>query len=59
VSRFPTSIEASPIFDRRLATLTRAPDASFEELRRLYPGNDRLRVPATVFNAVLKREEAI
>jgi hypothetical protein len=46
------------LFDR-LAALTRAPDASFAELRTLYEGDDRLRVPATVFNAVLNRPEAI
>jgi hypothetical protein len=46
------------LFDR-LAVLTRAPDASFAELRTVYEGDDRLRVPATVFNAVLNRPEAI
>ncbi len=46
-------------FFDRLAALTHAPDASFEELRSLYQGDDRLRVPATVFNAVLQRPEAI
>jgi len=46
------------LFDR-LAALTRAPDASFTELRTLYEDDDRLRVPATVFNAVLNRPEAI
>jgi hypothetical protein len=42
-----------------LAALTREPDAAFEELRRLYAGDERVRVPATVFNAVLNRAEAI
>jgi hypothetical protein len=46
------------LFDR-LAALTRTPDVSFAELRALYEGDDRLRVPATVFNAVLNRPEAI
>jgi hypothetical protein len=46
-------------FFDQLATLTRAPDAVFSELRKLYEGDDRLRVPATVFNAVLNRPEAI
>jgi hypothetical protein len=46
-------------FFDRLAALTRAPDSSFAELRRLYEGDDRVRVPATVFNAVLNRPEAI
>jgi hypothetical protein len=46
-------------FFDQLATLTRAPDAVFSELRKLYEGDDRLRVPVTVFNAVLNRPEAI
>lgn len=46
-------------FFDRIAELTRAPDASFTELRKLYEGDERLRVPATVFNAVLNRPEAI
>lgn len=46
-------------FFDRLATLTAAPDASFAELRALYEGNDRVRVPATVFNALLNRPEPV
>ncbi len=46
------------LFDR-LSTVTRAPDAAFTELRRFYEGDEDLRVPATVFNAVLNRPEAI
>jgi hypothetical protein len=46
------------LFDR-LATLTRTPDASFGELHDLYEADDRLRVPHTVFNAVLNRPEAV
>jgi hypothetical protein len=46
-------------FFDRLAALTREPDASFEELRGLYEGDDRLCVPATVFNAVLNRQEEL
>ncbi len=46
-------------FFDRLAALTRAPDASFKELRELYADDERLRVPATVFNAVLERTEAV
>jgi hypothetical protein len=47
-------------FFDRLAALTRAPDDSFDELRDLYQADERLRVPATVFNALLNRpEEAI
>ena len=41
-----------------LAALTRQPDASFEELRRLYQRDDRVRVPPTVFNALLNRPES-
>ncbi|MGH2562081.1 MAG: transglutaminase-like domain-containing protein [Thermomicrobiales bacterium] len=46
------------LFDR-LAPLTRTPDAALAELRALYEGDDRLRVPPTVRNAVLNRDEAI
>ena len=46
------------LFDR-LSTITRAPDATFAELCRLYEGNEDLRVPATVFNKVLNRPEAL
>jgi hypothetical protein len=54
----PLGDERLALFDR-LATLTRAPDREFAELRRLYEGDDRLRVPATVFNAVRNCPEAI
>jgi hypothetical protein len=50
--------EAVAFFDR-LAALTRAPDAAFAELRPLYDGDDRLRVPPTVFNAVRQRPEQV
>jgi len=46
------------LFDR-LSTITRAPDAAFTELRGLYESDEDLRVPGTVFNAVLNRPEAI
>ena len=46
-------------FFDRLAELTRAADESFEERRRLYEGDERLRVPAIVFNALLNRPEAL
>jgi hypothetical protein len=46
------------LFDR-LAALTQTPDAAFAELHALYEGDERLRVPPIVFNAVLQREEAI
>jgi hypothetical protein len=54
----PLKAEQLAFFDR-LATLTHTPEASFAELRRLYEGDDRLRVPATVFNAVLNRAETL
>jgi hypothetical protein len=50
--------EALEFFDR-LAALTRKPDAEFARLRSLYDGDERLRVPATVFNAVRQRPEAV
>lgn len=46
-------------FFDRLAELTREPDAWFDELRRLYETDDRLRVPGTVFNALLNRPETL
>jgi hypothetical protein len=54
----PLTGEQLTFFDK-LATLTREPDASFEELRKLYQGDERLRAPAIVFNAMLNRPEAI
>ena len=38
---------------------SRDSDASFDELRKLYAENDRLHVPATVFNAALNRPELL
>lgn len=46
------------LFDR-IAALTREPDASFRELRRIFEADDRLRVPPVVFNSLLNRSEAI
>jgi Transglutaminase-like superfamily len=46
-------------FFDRIAALTRDPDASFGELRKLYEEEERVRVPPTVFNAVLNQPEAI
>lgn len=43
----------------RLAALTRAPDQHFAELRELYQKDNNLRVPATVFNAVLNQPETV
>ena len=47
------------LFDRLLAALTQKPDASFAEVRGLYEDDGRLRVPGTVFNSLLQRQEAI
>ena len=46
------------LFDK-LAALSCDPDASFDELRKLYAEDDNLRVPATVFNSLLNRAETI
>ncbi|WP_437653292.1 transglutaminase-like domain-containing protein [Sorangium sp. So ce1182] len=46
------------LFDR-LAAVTRSPDAAFAELRSLYEGDERLRVPQTVFNVVLNRQDTL
>jgi hypothetical protein len=54
----PLDEERLALFDR-LAALTRAPDAGFEELRERYEKDERLRVPATVWNALRNRGEAI
>ena len=50
--------EQLAFFDR-LAELTRAPDTSFEELRKLYESDRRVHVPATVLNSVRNRQETI
>jgi hypothetical protein len=54
----PLGDDRLALFDR-LSTVTRAPDAAFAELRGFYEGSKDLRVPATVFNKVLNRPEAI
>ena len=46
-------------FFDRLALHSQEPDASFDELRQLYDADERVRVPATVFNAVTNRMESI
>src|SRR5262245_1643386 len=43
----------------RVAALTRAPDANFAELRALYEGDARLRVPEKVRNVLTQRDEAV
>jgi hypothetical protein len=52
------SDKALAFFDR-LAALTAGLDASSAEIRAVYDGDERLRVPATVFNALLGRPEAV
>jgi Transglutaminase-like superfamily len=54
----PIDDEGLALFDR-LAELTRDPDAACTELTTLYAADDRLRVPATVYNAVLNRPEPV
>jgi hypothetical protein len=46
-------------FFDRLAALTAAPDQSHRELRALGEKDERVRVPKTVFNALLNRPEPI
>lgn len=46
-------------FFDRLAALVADPDASHQELRSLHEKDDRVRVPKTVFNAVLNRLEPV
>lgn len=46
-------------FFDELARLTQEPDATFDELRARYHSDDRLRVPATVFNALRQRPETV
>jgi len=50
--------EQLAFFDR-LAALTAAPDASFARLRAIHDEDKRVRVPPTVFNALLNRPESI
>ena len=52
------SDEQYALFDR-LAELTRVPDATFPDLTAAYRQDTRLRVPATVYNAVLNRPEPV
>lgn len=54
----PIGDEQLAWFDR-LAVLTRRPDASFDELQKLYEEDPRLTVPAQVFNARMNRLEAV
>jgi hypothetical protein len=54
----PLSHNQLAFFDR-LAALTKTPDATLDELRRLYDDDERLQVPMVVFNAVLQRPEPL
>ena len=54
----PIPDEDLAFFDQ-LASLTRDPDARFDELQTLYAEDDRVRVPSRVFNANLNREELV
>ena len=54
----PLQDDRLAFFDE-LAALTQNPDTSFEELRRLYEHDDRLRVPETVFNALRNQAESV
>jgi hypothetical protein len=63
----PSAMRApdTPIDDERLepfdqlAALTNDPDPSGRELAARYADDHRLRVPGTVFNAVLNRPEPV
>lgn len=46
-------------FFDRLAALAADPDASHHELRALFEKDERIRVPKTVFNALLNRPESV
>ena len=50
--------EQYALFDR-LAELARVPDVTFADLTAAYTGDARLRVPATVYNAILNRPEPV
>jgi hypothetical protein len=54
----PIDDERLALFDR-LADLTRDPDAAVADLTAAYADDGRLRVPATVYNAVLNRTEPV
>jgi hypothetical protein len=54
----PLQNDQLALFDR-LAAITRALDTTFAELRALYEGDERLRVPATIFNSRQNRPETI
>jgi hypothetical protein len=51
--------EFDPAYFDELAAVTHDPDGAFADVRRRYEKDDGLRVPATVFNALNERHEAI
>ncbi|MCE9649917.1 MAG: transglutaminase-like domain-containing protein [Parvibaculum sp.] len=54
----PWDAEKLDFFDR-LAAMTRGPEVAVADLRGLYEGDERLRVPPVVFNAVLGCAETL
>lgn len=54
-----TLTEEQLAFFDHLAMLTADPDTNFAELRKLYNSGDQIRVPGTVFNAVLQRMDEV
>lgn len=51
--------EAELDFFDEIALLTADPDANFDAMRRLFREDARLRLPETVFNALLRRQERV
>ncbi len=54
-----TMSEQQLSFFDRLVSWTRDPDESFDELRAFYQIGESVKVPGTVFNAVLNRPDAV
>lgn len=54
----PVEDENLALLDR-LATLTREPDVTLPELQEAYSGDSRVRVPGTVWNQILGRDEVV
>ncbi|NED96525.1 transglutaminase domain-containing protein [Phytoactinopolyspora alkaliphila] len=54
----PIDDDRLELFDR-LAALTRSPDAGFTELHAVYQDDERIRIPDTVHNAILGRDETV
>ena len=54
----PLTHDELACFDE-LAALTTNPDQSFETLRAMYDRDERIRVPGSVFNALLNRTEVV